>query len=1106
VRGPGRSQGPRATFDGLAAAVAQAASGIVIAEAPDLAIRSANAAAMEIPGGDPALLTGRDAHPPSGRWRVFHPGGTPCPPEERPLSRAVLRGETFQGEELLIRDHQGRDHWISVSAAPVLDATGAVTAGIAVFHDITGHKRTEEALGRQYRFQSLLTRFAETYINLPLDSVDGQILASLGEMSELVGADRAHIIGYDFQRRVATATHEWCREGAPPQIEHFQELPFLSLPDWDLAAHRRGESIGIKDTHSLPPGPLRRLFERAGTRTMLAVPLMSERECVGMVSFAWTQGVHAFTGNEQHLLTVFAHMLVNIRRRKQAEETIRAERQRLLDIIEFLPDATFVIDSGKRVIAWNRAAELMTGVGKEALLGHGDYVYAEPFLGQRRPILIDLLDAPGEEMPKDYKYVLPSGNLLYAESFIQHLNGGCGAHVWGVAAPLYDSQGRRSGAIEVVRDVTERIRAEEALLESERKARAIFDLCYGFIGLLSADGTLLEANRTALEFAGVGREDVAGRPFWECPWWTHDAQVQALLRESIQEAARGRLVRFETTNRSSDGALHFVDFSLKPVRDGAGRVALIIPEGRDITERKRMDEVLRLTLAQLQANLENAPHVAIQWYDAAGRVLYWNPASEAMYGWKADEVHGRTLAEFAQSPEEGAAFHRILQDVCSSGLPFGPRELSIHRRDGTACWVMSTVFTMPMGEGELGCVSMDVDISERKHAEEARELLHAQLLQAQKLEVVGRLAGGVAHDFNNMLGVILGRSDLVLSLIEPGDPIQASLKEILKAARHSADLTRQLLAFARKQTVAPKVLDLNDTVEGMLKMLRRLIGEDIELTWMPSSELWPVRMDPSQLDQILANLCVNARDAIQGTGRISIETRNVRLDDDYCASHFGAAAGDYILLMVSDNGCGMATEVLKHIFEPFFTTKELGRGTGLGLATVYGIVQQNEGYINAYSEPGHGTSFKIYLPRCAEEVRDDRLESSARAPRGQGELLLVVEDDEGLRKLTCEALMRQGYRVLEADSPKAALAVEEAELAQVRLLITDVIMPGMNGRELSERLRGRWPELACLFISGYTADIIAGQGVLEEGVQFLQKPYSILELAARVRESLRREA
>lgn len=364
----------------------------------------------------------------------------------------------------------------------------------------------------------------------------------------------------------------------------------------------------------------------------------------------------------------------------------------------------------------------------------------------------------------------------------------------------------------------------------------------------------------------------------------------------------------------------------------------------------------------------------------------------------------------------------------------------------------------------------------------------------------------MAHDFNNMLGVILGRSDLALGMVEPGDPIHASLKEILKAARHSAELTRQLLAFARKQAVAPRILDLNDTVEGMLKMLRRLIGEDIELVWMPCPELSPIRMDPSQIDQILANLCVNARDAIQGAGRISIETRNVHLGEDYCASHFGAAPGDYILLMVSDNGCGMGPEILKHIFEPFFTTKGLGRGTGLGLATVYGIVKQNEGVIYAYSEPGHGSSFKIYLPRSPEEAGENRPDPAARIPEGRGETLLVVEDDEGLRRLTGEALTRLGYRVLEADSPRAALELMEHRMDEVRLLITDVIMPGMNGRQLAEQLRARKPELGCLFISGYAADIIAGQGVLEEGVLFLQKPYSIRDLASRTREALGAEA
>ncbi len=388
-------------------------------------------------------------------------------------------------------------------------------------------------------------------------------------------------------------------------------------------------------------------------------------------------------------------------------------------------------------------------------------------------------------------------------------------------------------------------------------------------------------------------------------------------------------------------------------------------------------------------------------------------------------------------------------------------------------------------------------------SERRRRTLENQLLQSQKLEAVGRLAGGVAHDYNNMLGVILGYTEMALDKVETADPLYADLKEIYDAARRSADITRQLLAFARKQTIAPRLLDLNDTVEGMLKMLRRLIGEDIDLQWLPDGDLGPVKIDPTQVDQILANLCVNARDAIAGVGKVTIETANVRFEEGYCQDHAGFTAGDFIMLAVSDDGCGMDRETVDQIFEPFFTTKGLGKGSGLGLATVYGIVRQNEGFINVYSEPGRGATFKVYLPRHAEAVeKPDTAMSRAQIQPGHGETVLLVEDDPAVLKLARRMLDALGYRVVGAATPGEALDLAKSHEGQIHLLITDVVMPEMSGRDLAAGLCGLFPQLRVLFMSGYTANVIAHRGVLDAGVHFVQKPFSREELAARVREAL----
>jgi len=392
----------------------------------------------------------------------------------------------------------------------------------------------------------------------------------------------------------------------------------------------------------------------------------------------------------------------------------------------------------------------------------------------------------------------------------------------------------------------------------------------------------------------------------------------------------------------------------------------------------------------------------------------------------------------------------------------------------------------------------------RELQESNRKLLasQAQLIQAQKMESVGRLAGGVAHDFNNKLTVILGYAQMAMEGRDRTDPTYGNLQEVMKAGEQSVAIVRQLLAFARKQIISPEVLDLNETVEGMLKMLRRLIGEDIDLLWHPDAHLWPVRMDPSQIDQILANLCVNARDAITGVGKVTIETENVVLDENYCADRAGFVPGDYVLLGVSDNGCGMDKETLANAFEPFFTTKEVGKGTGLGLATVYGIVKQNNGYVNIYSEPDKGTTVKIYLPRHSEQAEEKPEQVETEIPRGRGETILLVEDDAPLLRLARRTLEMLGYAVMTSANPVEAIAMAKGHDGEIHLLLTDVVLPEMSGRDLAVEIAKIRPGIRTLYMSGYTANVIAHHGVLDEGVHFVEKPFTPQSLGRKVREAL----
>ncbi len=527
---------------------------------------------------------------------------------------------------------------------------------------------------------------------------------------------------------------------------------------------------------------------------------------------------------------------------------------------------------------------------------------------------------------------------------------------------------------------------------------------------------------------------------------------------------------------------------------------------QDITQNKKAKIALENEQRFLAAIFDNIGDSVIV-CDENGLLVRFNEEARKLHG----------LPEKPIKPDQWSEYYNLFRKDGVTPLPV--EEIPLFRalkgelvRDAeivviphgkSPCYLVCNAQRLIDSNGRVfGAVTAMHDVTGRKLYELEKEKLHDQLGHARKMEAVGRLAGGVAHDFNNMLSVIIGHAEMALAKTSQSTPLASDLTEIKNAAERSADLTRQLLTFARKQTVAPKVLDLNETVGGMIKMLQRIIGEDIDLAWKPGENVWLIKMDPTQLDQILANLCVNARDAIDNVGKIKIETNNAVFEKADCKDQIGTLPGEFVLLSVSDNGCGMAPETLCNIFEPFFTTKKMGKGTGLGLATVYGVIQQNNGFILVDSEPGKGTTFKIYLPRHSSNmVQTLGTVIENKTVRGH-ETILLVEDELSILKMTTLMLEHLGYKVLPAPSPDDAIRIANEFGAEIHLLITDVVMPGMNGRDLARKILVLRPELKRLFMSGYTADVIANRGILDEGVNFLQKPFSISRLSNKLREVL----
>ncbi len=526
-----------------------------------------------------------------------------------------------------------------------------------------------------------------------------------------------------------------------------------------------------------------------------------------------------------------------------------------------------------------------------------------------------------------------------------------------------------------------------------------------------------------------------------------------------------------------------------------------IEEKRVLQERYWAERALRESEERYRTLVHTLPD-ALTLADLDGCILYESPSSLRFFGYDSEnETLGRNFMDWIHADYREQSL-RAMETLRAGGNLRG-QEFVFLKKDGSTVWGELSASSIRDDHGQVsGLLALVRDISDRKRAEAEKAQLQEQLLQSQKMDSIGRLAGGVAHDFNNMLSVILGYSELIQTQLNPNDPIRNDVEQIEKAGRRAKDITQQLLAFSRKQIIEPTIIDLNELINSIQKSLARLIGEDINLQFSPGPDLHKIKFDHSQLDQILINLAANARDAMPQGGQLIIETSNVLLDDAFCREHLGFTPGHYVLLTVTDSGIGMDRETLSHAFEPFFTTKAIGKGTGLGLATVYGIVVQGGGLIEADSEPQRGTAFRIYIPRIKEEAQIFSEQEAYPIRSGVGNIL-VVEDDKLVRNMTVAMLESVGYKVHAAATPLDALEYCKQNGAPIDLLITDVVMPEVSGAELRDRIQVMRPGMKVLFISGYASEIIAHHGILDEGVNFIRKPFSMSDLAKAVQNIIR---
>jgi two-component system cell cycle sensor histidine kinase/response regulator CckA len=822
-----------------------------------------------------------------------------------------------------------------------------------------------------------------------------------------------------------------------------------------------------------------------GLQSMIFVPLISKDQVIGVLSLHSTKP-KAYTWGDLRLAEKVANQIAGavanaqlFTQLKRTEEALRESERKFRDLYDNAPLGYHEYNLQGQITKVNQTDLEMLGYTAEEMIGQPIWKFNVGGKIVREQVLAKLAGTlpPGRNLERTYR---KKDGATFPVLIQDRL--------------ILDEKGQIQGIRCTIQDITERKRAEEALRESEERYRTLAESAKDTIFVINREGRFQYMNHFGAIQFGVSARQIVGKPLTQL-FPAEVAEKQVLAANSVFESGKPFFHEIEIWSDM------WSDIRLIPILAQSGEVQSVMGIARDITERKMADKALRKSEEKFQKLFDEAP-VGYMELDAKGYITQVNRTELAMLGYTASEMLGQPLWKFVV--EEEAAHQAIKSKLCGS-IPFEKAfERTYKRKDGTTLPVL--IEDAPIGDAEeriTGIHATIRDVSEHKRVEKEMANLQEQLRQSQKIEAIGRLAGGIAHDFNNLLTVIKGYSQLSLLDLKENNPLWENIQEIQKATQRATDLTRQLLAFSRRQILDPRVLDLNSLLRDTEKMLRRMIGEDIELVTRLSEDLGRVKIDPGQIEQVILNLAVNARDAMPSGGKLTIETANVESDEGYALTHLGVIPGHYVRLSVSDTGVGMSREVQEKAFDPFFTTKEKGKGTGLGLSTVHGIVTQSGGKIWVYSEPGHGTTFKIYFPSVEGKLdtQDGKNETES-FPAGT-ETVLLVEDEPSVRDLANRLLKLQGYKVLEAANGEEALRLGQENTGEnIHLLLTDVVLPQMGGKELADQLKIFRPGIKVLYTSGYTDYAIVHHGVLNSGTHFLQKPFSLKTLSQKVREAL----